>query len=88
TVKAATPPAPPYTRGGSGGLAHEDVLVEAAPVGPGVPDFTGKTVRAVLKLAQEKSIEVEIAGSGKAISQSLTPGRSIPSSARVKVFFR
>ncbi len=88
TVKAATPPSPPYTRGGTGGSVNEDVLAEAAPVGPGVPDFTGKTVRAVLKMAQEKSIEVEIAGSGKAISQSLAPGRGNPSSARVKVFFR
>lgn len=68
--------------------ANEDVLVEAAPVGPRVPDFTGKTVRAVLRMAQEKSIEVEIAGSGKAISQSPAPGRGIPTSARVKVFFR
>ena len=81
TVKAV-----PLQAGGP--RINEDVLAEAAPVCAGAPDFTGKTVRAVLKMAQEKSIEVEIAGSGKAISQSLAPGRGNPSSARVKVFFR
>ncbi len=66
----------------------EGVPVETQLAGPVVPDFSGKTVRAVLKMAQEKSIEVEIAGSGKAISQSPAPGSGIPPSARVKVVFR
>ncbi len=44
----------------------------------GVPDFTGKTVRAVLKMALERSIEVNVIGSGRAVSQRPAPGQSMP----------
>lgn len=53
-----------------------------------VPDFTGKTVRAVLKTAKKRSFEVEINGSGRAVSQKPLPGQNIPSKGPVVVYFQ
>ncbi len=53
-----------------------------------VPDFTGKSVRMVMRMSRERSFDVEIKGSGRAVSQSPPPGSSIPSKRPVKVEFR
>lgn len=42
-----------------------------------VPDFTGKTMRTVLSLARKRSMDINIKGSGRAVSQSLVPGSDI-----------
>ncbi|MDP2689730.1 MAG: penicillin-binding transpeptidase domain-containing protein, partial [Deltaproteobacteria bacterium] len=53
-----------------------------------VPDFSGKTIRAVLRLAAERSLDVEIKGSGRAVSQRPAPGQSIPANGRAFVAFQ
>jgi len=53
-----------------------------------VPDFSGKTIRAVLKMASERSMTVEVKGSGQAVSQRPAPGSSLSSSAAAQVTFR
>lgn len=53
-----------------------------------VPDFTGKTVRSAIRLAKERSFEVDIIGSGKAVSQKPGPGASIPEGGPVVVWFQ
>lgn len=75
-----------------GGKAHEEALEQALAVDEGlrpmaVPDFHGKSVRMVLRIAKERAFDVEIKGSGRAVAQSPFPGASIPSSGPVVVSF-
>lgn len=53
-----------------------------------VPDFSGKTVRTVLRMAMDKSLDVEIKGSGLAVSQRPAPGESLPANGRAQVTFQ
>jgi cell division protein FtsI (penicillin-binding protein 3) len=53
-----------------------------------VPDFTSKTMRMVLRIAQESSLEVDIEGSGRAVKQSPLPGAKVPEDAPVTVWFQ
>ena len=53
-----------------------------------VPDFSGKTMRAVLKMAAERSLDVDVIGSGLAVSQKPAPGSSLSSSVAAQVTFR
>lgn len=53
-----------------------------------VPDFSGKTIRSVLRMAAERSLEVEVKGSGQAVSQRPAPGSALPSSGLTQVTFR
>jgi hypothetical protein len=53
-----------------------------------VPDFRGRTVRSVIRLARERSFEVDIIGSGRAVSQKPGPGGSIPEAGPVVVWFQ
>ncbi len=55
--------------------------------GPGVPDFTGKSVRMVMRMAKEKSFGVDIIGSGRAYAQKPAPGGA-PGKGNVAVWFR
>jgi hypothetical protein len=68
-------------RGGAG--ESESVLSEK-----GVPDFIGKTVRNVIKIAKEKSLDVNVMGSGKAVLQKPGPGKAAPTDGRVAVWFQ
>jgi beta-lactam-binding protein with PASTA domain len=45
---------------------------------PFMPDFTGMTMRDVLKKAREKGLDVKVAGTGWAVSQEPKPGTPIP----------
>ncbi len=54
----------------------------------GVPDFGGKTMRAVLAVARQRDMELKLAGSGRAVSQSPGAGGSVPRSGVVSVVFR
>jgi cell division protein FtsI (penicillin-binding protein 3) len=53
-----------------------------------VPDFTGKTMRGVLLAAMERSIKVDVEGSGRAVSQSVTPGKTIEDVDSIRVVFK
>ena len=57
------------------------------PAGPRVPDFHGKTVRAVLEEAMEFGIKVEIKGSGMARIQDPPAGSVLRPDDRVRVVF-
>lgn len=74
-------------------VAEDEALDELmSPVDPSrpmaVPDFAGKSVRAVLKLARDRSFDVDIKGSGRAVAQRPAPGQSIPAKGPVIVEFR
>lgn len=61
----------------------------ADEAGPGVvPDFTGQTMREVLREASALSLEVEPVGSGRAARQKPRAGRSPGEGGRVTVWFR
>ncbi|MEK6790265.1 MAG: penicillin-binding protein [Deltaproteobacteria bacterium] len=49
-----------------------------------VPDFTGKTMRAVLRMAKAASLDVDVVGSGAAVSQRPGPGMSAGSKVIVR----
>ncbi len=53
-----------------------------------IPDFRGKTIRSVLRIAGERSLDVDIRGSGRAVSQSPSPGGPIPEKGGVTVVFQ
>ncbi len=55
--------------------------------GPKVPDFSGKTVRAVLEESAEKGLIVELVGSGVARRQVPPPGAVLAQGERVRVQF-
>jgi hypothetical protein len=42
-----------------------------------MPDFTGMTMRDVLKKAREKGLDIKVAGTGWAVSQEPKPGMPI-----------
>ena len=53
-----------------------------------MPDFTGKTVRMVLKTAVERGIDVDVIGNGKAVFQRPPAGRAVPAKGQVAVWFK
>ncbi|MDH4227541.1 MAG: transpeptidase family protein [Deltaproteobacteria bacterium] len=53
-----------------------------------VPDFTGLTLRAALKVARESSIEIKVSGTGKAVTQSHVPGAVVKDGDKVAVSFK
>lgn len=69
-------------RGAYAGTKEDDAAIG------GVPDFTGKTVRSVLNAAKERSLEVSIIGSGRAVAQRPSPGRGVPRNIPVVVWFQ
>jgi cell division protein FtsI (penicillin-binding protein 3) len=67
---------------------------EAAPegedgllVGPRVPDWSGKSVRAVLRESMESGLPVEIMGTGLVRGQSPAAGRILRAGERIRVQF-
>ncbi len=55
--------------------------------GPRVPDFYGKTMRAVLEETAELGLAVEVTGSGVARAQAPIAGSILPHGGRVRVVF-
>ncbi|MBI5048981.1 MAG: PASTA domain-containing protein, partial [Deltaproteobacteria bacterium] len=53
-----------------------------------MPDFSGRTVRSVLRLAREVPLEVKILGSGKAAYQKPSAGEKISQGASAEVWFK
>ncbi|HET6460363.1 MAG TPA: penicillin-binding transpeptidase domain-containing protein [Syntrophales bacterium] len=54
---------------------------------PFMPDFTGMTMRDVLKKAREKGLEIKVAGTGWAVSQNPMPGMPIRNNQSCAVSF-
>ncbi len=63
------------------------LLVSVATPGV-VPDFTGYTMRGALSMASMHELELDVVGSGKAVSQSKAAGESLSDGARVRVVFK
>jgi hypothetical protein len=59
----------------------------AQEVGPKVPNFRGKTMRAVVEQASAMGLPVLLDGSGIARAQIPAPGRVLPAGERVRVEF-
>jgi cell division protein FtsI (penicillin-binding protein 3) len=62
-------------------------VVLAAAAGPRVPDFQGKTMRAVVEEASAKGLAVQIDGSGIARVQQPPPGSVLRAGERIRVQF-
>jgi cell division protein FtsI (penicillin-binding protein 3) len=62
-------------------------VVLAAAAGPKVPDFQGKTMRAVVEEASEKGLAVQLNGSGIARMQQPPPGSVLRPGERIRVQF-
>jgi cell division protein FtsI (penicillin-binding protein 3) len=66
----------------------EAAEMDAAATGPRVPNFRGKSVRAVIEQASESGVTVKLAGNGIARQQIPAPGAMLTEGSVVKVFFR
>jgi cell division protein FtsI (penicillin-binding protein 3) len=62
-------------------------LVASAGAGPRVPDFRGMTLRAVLEESAAMGLEVRVAGSGLARSQTPPPGAVLLARTPIRVQF-
>jgi cell division protein FtsI (penicillin-binding protein 3) len=65
----------------------DDTAAQSAAPGPKVPNFKGKTMRAVLAEAAEKGLTVMPDGSGIARLQSPPPGAALRQGERIRVQF-
>ncbi len=63
------------------------LLVSVAAPGV-VPDFTGYTMRGALGMASMHELELDVVGSGKAVSQSKAAGESLSHGAKIRVVFK
>ena len=81
--------APPVSLGPLGEAvdANSTALVNLDS-GLAVPDFVGKTVRAVAEESQTGGIVVQMVGSGIAYQQSPMPGIPLPDGQKVQVWFK
>ena len=59
---------------------------DATPEGM-VPDFQGLTVRAALRVAEPRRIEIEVKGSGRALRQEPVPGAKMQPGDKVRIWF-
>ncbi|MEK7772970.1 MAG: penicillin-binding transpeptidase domain-containing protein, partial [Deltaproteobacteria bacterium] len=53
-----------------------------------VPDFRGKTMRTVVRMARGRAFDVDMQGNGRAVGQKPTPGQNIPEKGPVVVWFQ
>ncbi len=53
-----------------------------------VPDFSGKTMRSVLRVAGKRAFDVSVVGSGRAVSQKPEAGKMLPDTGAVTVVFQ
>jgi cell division protein FtsI (penicillin-binding protein 3) len=67
-----------------------------SPAGPGdsgeaqgvMPDFSGKSIRQVLQMAQRLGLELKFVGSGKAVAQTPPPGQVLQGGMKGTVRFQ
>jgi hypothetical protein len=69
-------------------VANTRLDLSGRSAGPGVPDFTGMSMREVLKAARAAGLEAEFVGSGVAASQRPKAGERRPADKVVTVRFR
>lgn len=79
--EVGTPPAEAAAKLPAGGT----VVLDVEQGGVMVPSFLGKSLRAVMVMAQDSGLEVDVAGSGVAREQSPAPGAHVPAGSRVTV---
>jgi cell division protein FtsI (penicillin-binding protein 3) len=88
---SSPPPAPPATvpaaTGGALPASSPAGLANVQAVGPAVPDFKGKTMRAVLEQSAALGLPVEVQGSGLARAQAPPAGTLLAIGERVRVQF-
>ena len=84
----------PLARGGTPASAGDSstgqrpfLSTEGQPSGALVPDFRGKTQRAVMQESTAKGLDVELFGSGLASRQDPPPGAAVRPGVAVKVQF-
>lgn len=65
----------------------EDLMTEEMDDDSRMPDFKGLTIREALKMAKSRSIEVQVSGSGWAVSQSAEPGSVLGDERLCKIVF-
>ena len=53
-----------------------------------MPDFRGKTMRTVVRMARGRAFDVDMQGNGRAVGQKPTPGQNIPEKGPVVVWFQ
>ena len=53
----------------------------------GVPNFIGKSIREVARIADEAGLVLEASGSGFARSQSIAPGTEVESGTHIEIYF-
>ncbi len=91
TLEVTAPPAEraPSTWKTPRPVASRDSMPAVTPValGPRVPDFSGMSVREALRLAQGNGVDVDIEGSGVAVSQSVPAGTEATPGMTVKLIF-
>lgn len=81
---SSPPPAPPAAAGSATGGA---LPANVQAVGPTVPDFKGKTKRAVLEESAALGLAVEMEGSGLARGQAPPAGTLLANGERIRVQF-
>lgn len=87
-AELSTPPSPSVGEPGEAQAAPEPALLHAAlSLGPRVPNFSGKTVRAVLEESAAMGLPVEFVGSGIARAQAPAAGSVLPPGGCVRVQF-
>ena len=84
-AELAEPPAPETAQNVA--LAAPPVPAIPAPTGPTIPDFQGKTMRAVVEEASAIGLTVLLDGSGVATAQHPPPGSALHRGERVRVQF-
>lgn len=52
-----------------------------------VPDFRGLTLRAALRIAEPRKLEIAVRGSGRAVRQQPAPGATATAGAKVTIWF-
>ena len=66
---------------------EEETTEAGVVIGPRVPDWTGKSVRAVLRESMAMGVPVELVGTGLARGQSPAAGRVLAAGERIRVQF-
>ncbi|MEK6532086.1 MAG: PASTA domain-containing protein [Deltaproteobacteria bacterium] len=87
SARSAAPAPPPNRIKDPFATIQEPLKTKDASVGAdaekSIPDFTGMTARSILRIANERSLRLEITGSGKAVSQRPLPGGISPQGNKV-----
>jgi hypothetical protein len=81
------PPAPPVVAQALSPVLAPPVPAPTVVAGPTVPDFRGKSMRAVVEKASAAGIDVMVEGSGVARAQLPLPGTPLRAGEKIRVVF-